>query len=198
MRGGGMKKIIAVIAFLIFSAQETMADESWYGSARIGTGILLDVEDDILGTPIAATFDLGFGFSGALGYRWNKFRLEGEIAYDVNDVDELEVGAVGISIDGDVASLSFMLNGWRDFPQSDPWSFNLGGGLGLAVISTNDLAALGVTVADDSDIYFAYQLGGGLGYAITRDVTLTVDYRFFHAIEDYLLHRVGIGVRMDF
>ena len=194
-----MQFLFVIMTLLAFSITEARADESWYVSARVGTGTLLDVEDDISGTSVKGKFDQGFGFSGALGYRWNKFRLEGELAYDVNDVDEVQVGVVGISVDGDVASLSFMLNGWRDFPQSDQWSVNLGGGLGLAVISTNDISVLGVAFADESETEFALQLGAGLGYAITRDATLTVDYRFFIVdAEDYLLHRIGIGVRMDF
>ena len=66
-------------------------------------------------------------------------------------------------------------------------------------------------MADDSDTVFAYQLGVGLGYAITKVAILTIDYRFFGTLEpeytdvsgasfssDYFLHRVGIGVRLNF
>ncbi|MCH7892610.1 MAG: outer membrane beta-barrel protein [Gemmatimonadetes bacterium] len=89
-----MKKIIAIIALLTFSATQAQADESWYVSAGVGTGFLLDAElDDPTGVLTALAtevlYDPGFGFSGALGYRWNKFRLEGEIAYDINDASQI-------------------------------------------------------------------------------------------------------------
>ena len=211
-----MKKIIAIMALLTFPMTVALADESWYVSARVGTGILLDAEvDDPTGILAALAteiiYDPGFGFSGAMGYRWNKFRLEGEIAYDINDVDQLELLGVGLSGSGDTDSLSFMLNGWRDFPLSGPWSVNAGAGLGFAVVSFNDTSVLGVPLVDDSDAVFAYQLGVGLGYAITRDATLTFDYRFFATIDpefssvggvpfssEYLLHRLGVGVRLNF
>lgn len=211
-----MKKIIAIIALLTFSATQAQADESWYVSAGVGTGFLLDAElDDPTGVLTALAtevlYDPGFGFSGALGYRWNKFRLEGEIAYDINDVDQLELLGVGLSGSGDTDSLSFMLNAWRDFPLSEPWSVNAGAGLGLAVVSFNDTAVLGTPLVDDSDAVFAYQLGVGLGYAITRDATLTFDYRFFATLDpeftavggapfssEYFLHRLRVGIRWNF
>ncbi len=214
--GIGMNKYFAIMVFLIFSLHEAQADESWYGSARVGTGILLDAEvDDPTGVLTALAteviFDPGFGFSGAFGYRWNKFRVEGEITYDFNDVDQLELSGIGLSGSGDVDTVSFMVNGWRDFPLSDPWSVNAGAGLGLALISLNDIAVLGVPLADDSDAVFAYQFGVGLGYAITRDATLTFDYRFFGTLEpeftdptgipfssEYFLHRLGVGIRLNF
>ena len=211
-----MKNIIAIMALLIFPMTEARADESWYGSVGVDVGILSDAEvNDPTGVLAAlateAVYDPGFGFSGALGYRWNKFRLEGELAYNVNDIDQLELLGVGLSGNGDADSLAFMLNGWRDFSLTGPWSVNAGGGIGFATVSLNDISVLGVPLADDSDTVFAYQLGVGLGYAITRNAVLTVDYRFFGTTEpdftdvsgasfssEYYLHRIGVGVRLNF
>lgn len=212
-----MKKFIVILALLTLPTAAAQADDSWYVSAGVGMGILADAElDDPTGVlaflASEVTHDAGVGFSGAFGYRWNKFRLEGEIAYDVNDVDQVQSGLFGVGFtgSGETDSLSFMLNAWRDFPVSDSWSVNAGAGLGLAIISFNDVAFLGAALPDDSDMVFAYQFGTGLGYAISRDATLTFDYKIFSTLDpeftsggvpwssEYFLHRLRAGTRMDF
>jgi len=216
LKGSGMKKIIVMMAGMVFFSAQAQADESWYLSAGVGVGFLSDAElDDPTGVLTALAtellYDPGFGFSAAYGYRWNKFRLEGEITYDVNDLDKLELLGIGVNGGGDTDAISFMLNGWRDFPLADPWSVNAGAGLGFAVISLNDITVLGVPLADDSDAVFAYQFGVGLGYALTRDATLTLDYRLFATLDpdyvdpdgipfssEYFRHTVRVGVRWDF
>ena len=168
------------------------------------TGILV-----ALGTK--AKFDAGYNLSGALGYHWGKLRLEGEIAYAENDFDTVEIVGIKVGANGDLSSLGFMLNAFRDFEISGPWHVYLGGGAGLAIVSINDLSIVGVPLADDDDTVFAYQLGTGAGYGISPSSTLTLDYRFFSTLDpdfkflgglpfeaEYDSHNIRIGVRFTF
>ena len=111
------------------------ADEGWYVSGQGGASILTSSElDDPTGILVVAgteiDFDVGYDLSGALGYHWGLFRVEGEIKYAENDIDEVEVLGIGFGGSGDVSSLGFMVNAFRDFEISDGWQVYLGGGVG--------------------------------------------------------------------
>ena len=82
-------------------------------------------------------------------------------------------------LDGEVKAASFMASLYYDVDLGGGWAPYVGGGLGLARISvtanskdaTLPAAFGGITIPgrlllDDSDMVFAYQLGGGVGYAI--------------------------------
>jgi len=78
-------------------------------------------------------------------------------------------------INGDVSALSFMVNGYYDFPVANsPIAPYLGGGIGAAII-TVDFAGFG----DDSAVAFAYQFMAGIGFEINPSTTLTAGYRYF-------------------
>ncbi|CAI2717660.1 outer membrane protein [Nitrospina watsonii] len=136
------------------------------------------------------SFDPGFSGGGAFGYDFDDVRTEIEVMYRRWDMDTFTVpGTIGgttitgcpcsASVEGDVSSLSFMLNGYSIPPWlPDPWELYLGGGLGMANVDA-EINVLG----DDSDTVFAYQFMIGLGYDITTKTALTIGYRFFDAVE---------------
>lgn len=201
---------------LLCLASLAHADEGWYVSGQAGASILTSSELDdptgilaALGTEI--NFDVGYGLSGALGYHWGLFRVEGEITYAESDIDELEVVGIGFSGSGDVSSLGFMANAFKDFEIGDGWQFNIGGGIGYAIVSINDASVGGVPLADDDDWVFAYQLGTGIGYQMSPTTTLSLDYRYFATVDpefndvdgipfeaEYDSHVIRIGVRFNF
>lgn len=53
---------------------------------------------------------------------------------------------------------------------------------------------------------FAYQVGAGVGYALTPQVTLDVKYRYFATADpdfdgtdmEYASHNIYAGIRLDF
>ena len=132
---------------------------------------------------------------GSLGYRFdNGLRLEGELGYAESDFDDLTItndGGLGaafgvgslnglsLEADGDVSVFRFMVNGFFDFDLDSSWTPYIGGGIGLANVSINDIAVLGVTIADDDDTVFAYQIGAGVRFDMDQSWGLSVDYRYF-------------------
>ena len=96
---------------LLCLASLAHADEGWYVSGQAGASILTSSElDEPTGILTEVDFDVGYGLSGALGYHWGLFRVEGEITYAESDIDEVEVLGIEVSGSGDVDSLRFMAN----------------------------------------------------------------------------------------
>ena len=201
---------------LLCLASLAHADEGWYVRGQGGASLLTSSELDdptgilaALGTDI--NFDIGYDLSGALGYHWGLFRVEGEMTYAESDIDEVEVLGIEVNGSGDVNSLGFMANVFKDFEISDVWQVNLGGGIGYAIVSINDASVVGIPLADDEDSVFAYQLGTGIDYQMSPATTLSLDYRYFATLDpefnavdgspfeaEYDSHIIRLGVGISF
>ncbi len=201
---------------LLCLASLAHADEGWYVRGQGGASLLTSSElDDPTGILAALdtdiNFDIGYDLSGALGYHWGLFRVEGEMTYAESDIDEVEVLGIEVNGSGDVNSLGFMANVFKDFEISDVWQVNLGGGIGYAIVSINDASVVGIPLADDEDSVFAYQLGTGIDYQMSPATTLSLDYRYFATLDpefnavdgspfeaEYDSHIIRLGVGISF
>ena len=79
---------------------------------------------------------------------------------------------------------STMVNVWRDYSVNDRLGIYAGGGIGAGgyrvSIDATDAAVTGLTVKGNSSMSsFAWQVGGGVTYALNKQVTLDLGYRFF-------------------
>jgi len=171
-----------VLAFF-FSAPVYSA-EGLYVSGNLGFAMLSDsdlTDSTVPGITVNTEFDTGLALCAALGYDFNRFRVEGEISYQENDVDK--IGAPGVFLDatGESVALSFLINGYYDFINNSAFTPYISVGLGFAQVEFNDLdiSGLGFSGSNDEDTVFAYQLGIGVGYAVTEKVTIDVKYRYF-------------------
>lgn len=151
------------------------------------------------GTTFRVEPDLGFGARLAVGGIFLRdWRVEGEIAYRLNDAGELcAVSCVGLT--GKVESLAVMANGYYEAPSGAVRPY-VGLGLGYGDVTAK------LEGIRDSDRGLAYQLMAGLAFPQGRDVALILGYRFF-ATEDPTLfgttvdvqtHNLELGVRVGF
>ena len=87
------------------------------------------------------------------------------------------------AVKGDFSMVAFMGNMDYDFDTGSRWVPYVGGGLGVAIISIDTENAQGISLSDDSDTVFAYQVGAGIGYEFPleegRSVTVSLDWRYF-------------------
>ncbi len=129
-------------------------------------GDKLTINGMYLGDP---EYDTGAAFSGALGMDFDGYRLEGEVAYQKNEIDNLG---------SDVSVLSVMVNGYLDFQfeKSKIIPF-ISAGVSYANV---DVDALG---DDGSDGLLAFQLGAGVGFQVSPTVTVDAKYRYFTAAD---------------
>jgi opacity protein-like surface antigen len=163
---------------------------------------------------IDSDYGTGWLLRGEAGYAFaNGLRVEGEIGYRQNDVTKLRIdqdGGLGRSLGlpplngavltttGDESSLAFMANAWYDIRTGTPFTPYVGGGVGFSRAAFNSLAAGGLTLVDDSDIVFAYQFGAGLAYAITPQLSATVDYRFFATSDPTFTDFEGVSFSSEY
>lgn len=135
-------------------------------------------------SPFAATFkashELGFVAGGSVGYRWDSgLRGEGEVAYRQNRFDKTIINGTGFDTSGKVSTVAFMANVFYDHHWGR-WVATVGGGIGAAVISVKDFSNFATPAPlSDTITRFAYQGIAGLGYDITPNTRLGVEYRYF-------------------
>lgn len=168
---------LAIVAAVL--AAPTAKAESWYAGGYGGLNYTHD--GSVNGGGVDAEYDLGLAVGGYAGfYVKENIRLEGELSYRANDLDN--IGGVGVG--GEAETLALMLNGFFDFKLESSVEPYLGAGIGFADV---DYTVNGLRY---DDTVLAVQMVAGAGIEIAPAIQLTVDYRLF--LTDEL--RVGGGV----
>ena len=207
------KRFLVATAALALLAVPGMAhadDTGWYIRGNAGAGVTpdLDLSGDVVGDTQGvanAAGSLGLGYEFDNNWRleldgsqfWNKtgligqtnntrssFRITPVMLNAIYDFNEFQ-GADGI-------------NGFSDFLDGDRWEPYIGAGIGLAQGSlsatTHELPfGFGNPTCQDGidqicefrsdDTSFAWQLIGGLGYAISDNLNWDTQYRYLNAGE---------------
>lgn len=158
------------------------AEPNWYVS---GAAWFESADGRSGGNSFETSFDTGYAFLGAAGRQFgNGFRAEGEFGYRNAATNKTQVNSrPEFNTDGSMSALSFMANGYYDFDVGMKIKPYIGGGIDGARISANDMRINGSQLADDSDVVFAYQAIGGLGYGLTQNLTTFVEYRYFATLD---------------
>lgn len=166
------------------------SNNSWY--LDVSGGLSSPMDSDVGGSASSTefTYDEGFSFSTALGYRpevkhsaLGYMRFEGALGYQ-----QSEIGNDGVSptsgTAGDTHTYTAMLNGYYDFKNATSFIPYIGAGLGIARVSLKDVTR--VNISDDSDTLGAYQLMAG--FSVEPEslpyTSLHLGYRFFSTIGD--------------
>jgi opacity protein-like surface antigen len=162
-------------------------------------------------------FKDGYVVGGAIGRcipGWNWLRIEGEVSYRKNNVKNVTVAGEGTaSRSGHVSALAAMANAWADFQVAPNVTVHGGGGIGFAHVKLG-ISSISVDFTrpvSDSDTVFAFQLGAGAAWRFMPNVAITLDYRYFQAVnpefkvpwsgntfafkDDYQSHSVMVGLR---
>ncbi|MFC1818721.1 outer membrane protein [Thermodesulfobacteriota bacterium] len=187
-----------------------------YGSFNAGVAIPADGRLTIPGVRSAELeYDTSFTVGGAIGYRLGEtgdYRLEGEVAYQNNEVNRIANISLPEDVDGAILSsmeasvLTFLLNAYIDFNYGSAFSWFVTAGAGFARID-GEMTLDGVNY-DEDDTVFAYQFGVGAGYAVTETVTLDCKYRYLRT-DDFNIeggdvevaspsHNITAGIRVAF
>jgi opacity protein-like surface antigen len=191
-----LRGLFFISAFVLFFSSHARAATPYVGGSTgfaFLSGDKLTINGPYLGDP---EYDSGAAFSGALGMDYDGYRVEGEVAYQKNEIDNLG---------SDVSVLSFMANGYLDFQleRSRIVPF-VSAGLSYAKV---DVDALG---EDGSDGVLAVQVGAGVGFQVSSHVTIDAKYRYFASADpdielgtktyemDIHSHNLLFGFRVSF
>jgi outer membrane protein OmpA-like peptidoglycan-associated protein len=199
----------ATILCAVSGLAEAQQTSGFYVGGAIGYNLLRD--SDISGPGIGnnVEWDGSWAGLGSFGYGFgNGFRVEGEIGYRTNDVDNVSGGGPAT---GKSNAWSFMGNVLYDFNTGTALTPYIGVGLGGASVRFDDTGTFSGTRVDDSDMVFAYQGIAGLAYAFAPQLKLTLDYRYFGTSDpsfatntnvgvdsEYRTHTVMLGLRYEF
>ena len=149
------------------------------------------------------------GYGLALGPRGGRARLEANVSWRENDIDEVEFDGIGGAGDGEVGALVGLVNAYYDLDFGLPLRPYLGGGIGGARVSID---ADGPLEIDDKGWAFAWNLAAGLGYQLADGLELTGGYRYLRIegtdfdvdgggeldVGNYASHEVLLGLRYSF
>lgn len=137
-------------------------------------------EADVQTSGTAQEFEDGGIGSISLGYASRSgWRPELEYALRQNDAENAATG--NVEENGNVEANGAMANLWYDVPafaaapRLRPF---IGGGAGRAELSVEDFATAGAAGEPEQNVT-AYQAGAGLNYGATRNLVLSLGYRFF-------------------
>lgn len=154
-------------------------------------------------------FDNAISFAGALGVRVNEqWRLEGEVSFRTADMDRIDFDTAGsFGLGGELQTYLFMLNTYYDFDlEWENITPFVSAGVGLAWHDgeIDDISGVAID-ATDSDVGFAYQVGGGLKYRLDDDLAFTGGYRYLGTSDiqfdtydfEYDSHEFRFGIEYD-
>lgn len=209
-----MKKALLIAAgctMLLSVSSIAYSADGLYVGGNLGLAIANDsdvTDSTVPGITLEFEYDMGYALGGAIGYGFGNFRIEGEIAYQTNDLDQVK--ALGVSVDatGDTSSLTGLLNGYYDFNNTSPFTPYISAGVGGAKVEINDvnIAESGFSNINYDHTVFAYQVGVGVAYAIKENLSFDVKYRYFATSDlefettdfEYSSNNVYVGLRYTF
>ncbi len=208
-----MKRISLVAAMFFFLFSYTFVHaEGLYLSTNVGATFLSDstvTDPTVPGVSLDFEHDTGFNVGLGLGYGFtNNFRLEGELSYQSNDLDQSSFLGVNVPLEGEINALALMLNGYYDIKTSTAFTPFIMAGIGYAKVEIDDfnVPGSGISSVSEDDTVFAWQVGAGVGYAITEKTSLDLMYRYFATADpeydttesEFESHNVMLGLRFSF
>lgn len=162
-----------------------------------------------------AEFDNGYVLGAAVGLATDvedpetmiPIRAEVEFSYQKNDLDQLNPSSGFVLVgseSGDVSIMTLMVNGYVDFKNESIVTPYLMAGVGAARVDMK--LKVGAVSGDDDDTVAAFQAGAGLAFAVSKNVSIDTEYRYFltdnpdidGAEVEISGHRLQMGVRYTF
>lgn len=180
----------AILALNLFLADARAADvtpaeaSGFYVSLFAGASFLDDVDTKVdFGTydrDYSVDTKTGYLLGGAIGMRiWDPLRAEIEISHARWKAKSFDYeNTLTYSASGHLSATYLLGNLWIDIPTHAAFTPYVGGGAGVAW-ADGDSKFEGEDIGyDDGELGFAFQLGGGIAFAVTDQLSLDVGYRF--------------------
>ena len=181
-----------------------------YIAAGAGVAILQDTDVDSVGVTFETEPFPGYALTGAAGLDFGLLRVEGELFYNVYDLDTIDAAGVNFDADGSFKTLAGMGNVFVDLPLAVVTPF-IGAGIGYADVEADNFQFDGTALVDDSDTVLAWQLRAGIAFAVFPLTDMTIGYRYFVTddlemsnslgdvdIEGLKSHILELGLRVTF
>ena len=203
LKFSGLKTGLLFLLLMATVILPARAEDAWYLRLQGGSNFSGDQDiSGILGTSFARQSEYSGGYvaGAALGHRFGPLRLEGEFLIRENDVDGL-AGGPGL-VSGDRSIHSFTANLLYDvysvaFSPDRSLDLYVGGGLGIANVSFNDVTEGGAALLDTDDSVFAYQAIFGVSHMLSDRLSINLDYRYLTTVNPELVTAAAANVEAD-
>jgi opacity protein-like surface antigen len=172
-----------VLAADIAVEPEPNTGTNWYVSLQGGIKFHEDWDDDWDNEPLTLETDNGWRFGGAFGYSFSSiFSIEGEASFLHQDFDSFSEDCCGndFELDGDLSIITGMVNIVAGFPVGSVVRPYIGGGVGIAHVSMDDVGPFFGIHIDDDDNSFAAQAFLGLDFMLFDNAAIGGRYRVLH------------------
>jgi outer membrane protein OmpA-like peptidoglycan-associated protein len=188
-----MKIRNALLATAVLAALPSVAVAEgvpgWYAGLAAGLNLMRNAEIEGSGISVEAQMDPGIAALLFGGYSFGNLRLEGELGYRHNSVDEVSNTAGN----GSISAASLMGNVIYDFLPTSRVNPYIGVGAGVARVNF-DVSPVSGTTVDESDWVFAYQGILGMNFKLDPNLLLSADYRYFGTSDPGLETATGSSV----
>lgn len=124
----------------------------------------------------------------------SNIRAEAELARRATDLKSV----AGNTASGEALATSLMVNVVYDVDVDLPVTPYIGIGLGIAQVKMDGASPFGGSSINDSDMVGAFQTIAGASYALTDQVDVFGDYRYFKTADADFVTRGGVATSMDF
>jgi len=133
-------------------------------------------------------------FGGALGLRLTPIRIElglDMMRHNAGKIHFINDGGLGVAqgignltgqtvpASGTIQNIPVMANLYYDFDTGTPFEVYVGMGIGASAMTLHNISTSGARLFDTSQIVFAYQPMIGVNYAITDQLAVGLQYRYF-------------------
>ncbi len=166
---------------------------NFYASIFGGAAVVNDFDfDSSLGGSGTVSFDTGYSVDAALGYDFgNGLAIEGQVGYLGADLAGGDYEGTDLLPEGTASITYGMINAWYGFDLGGITPF-IGGGVGIASVALDaDFTGVPDSGIDDSEATWAAQVGAGVSFALTDDISLAGRYRYIATGEVSLTDAVG-------
>lgn len=187
-----MKKLVmaAALALVALAGSANAADKGWYLQGNLG----LDFPRDVKATNGESDLNNAYALGAEVGYRFNSLVRTGlEVGYLTSDFSDTN----GVSSSGSNDTLLGMVNVYVDVPTGTRLTPFVGAGVGLARTEFDNYSVGNSRTVNDSDTNYAYQLTGGVSYAVTKKLDVVAGYKYLKTGDVEMTSTTGGTFELD-
>jgi len=149
-----------------------------YISVFAGASFPNDINTTRTGVDYSQHSDTSYVFGGAVGIDWNSMiRTEIELSHSQWNGNSFTNTGLAVAGNANTSSTYLLGNVWLDWKNDSAFTPYVGGGLGVAFVNFDQTVAGGPGYVG-SDTVLAYQLGAGINFAVSDQMSLDVGYRY--------------------
>jgi len=192
---------LALFAWVL-QTQPAHADGNY---VSVSAGTIYAPNQTFAGTAIEVDFDLGFQVGAIVtGYEFDSnWRAELEASFRRNELEVIEFlddgRVLNTGTHDDLSAISVMTNAIYEFDLDIPFNPYFGAGLGITEVSYRITShETGEKALDDSAVTGAYQFFAGVRIPISRQFSMSAEYRYWRSLDFKLTSEAGDPLKTNY